>query len=114
MQPAFDYRTHTCSLRYSFSYIVTRGRLSNDKQTVDQAVSGRLSMGAGLVTARVKLCGICGGESGTEAVLRFPLSLIYSSDCSTIIIIYHSELVQQANKWSQEQWSRFHSSPINK
>jgi hypothetical protein len=42
-----------------------------------QAVSGRLPTAAARVQARVRSCGICGGQSGTGEgflrVLRFPL-----------------------------------------
>jgi hypothetical protein len=50
------------------------------------------------VRAQVKSCGICGGQSGTGAgflpVLRFVRPLIHSTNCSTIITIYHPDLVQ--------------------
>jgi hypothetical protein len=54
-----------------------------------QAVSRRLPTAAARIRARVKFCGICGGQSGTRAgflhVLRFP-SAKHSIDCSTLII----------------------------
>jgi hypothetical protein len=41
-------------------------------------------------TARFKICGICRGQSGTGEgllrILRFPLPIINSAYCSTIII----------------------------
>jgi hypothetical protein len=53
---------------------------------VAPAVSRRLPAAAARVRARVKSCGICGGHSGTGAgflpVLRFPLPLIHSTNCS--------------------------------
>jgi hypothetical protein len=68
------------------------------RSAVAQAVSIRLPAAAARVRVRVKSCGICGGQSGTGAgflpVLQFPLPLIHSTDCSTIITIYHPGLVQ--------------------
>jgi hypothetical protein len=62
-------------------------------RTVAQVVSGRLPTGNARVRAQVKSCAICGGQSGTEAgslpVLRFPLPLNHSTNCSTIIITFH-------------------------
>jgi hypothetical protein len=53
---------------------------------VAQADSSRLSTTAALDRARVKSCGIWGGQSGTSAgfllVLRFLLPLIHSTNCS--------------------------------
>jgi hypothetical protein len=47
---------------------------------VDQAISRRLPTAAALVRARVRSCGICGGQNGTGAefllVLGFPLPII--------------------------------------
>jgi hypothetical protein len=46
---------------------------------ITQAVSRRLTTAATWVRARVRSCGICGGQSGTGAgflrVLRFPLPI---------------------------------------
>jgi hypothetical protein len=48
-------------------------------RAIAQAVSRRLPTAAARVRARVRLCGICGGQSGTGAgllrVLRFPLPI---------------------------------------
>jgi hypothetical protein len=61
-------------------------------RAVGQAVSLRHLTAAAVVRARVKSCGTCDGQSGTGAdflrVLRFPLPLIHSFNCSTIITIY--------------------------
>jgi hypothetical protein len=74
-------------------------------RTVAQAVSRWLLTAAARVRARVKSCGICGGQSGTGAsflrVHRFPLPLIQSTNYSTSIAICHPGLIQQTNKWSQ-------------
>jgi hypothetical protein len=49
------------------------------RRTIAQAVSRRLPTAAVRVRPRVYSCGICGGQSGTEAgflrVLRFPLPI---------------------------------------
>jgi hypothetical protein len=62
------------------------------------AVGHRLPTVAAWVRPRGKSCGICGGQGGTEArflrVLRVPLSLNHSTNCSRIITIYHAGRVQ--------------------
>jgi hypothetical protein len=72
---------------------------------VVQEVSHRLLNAVAWVQSWVKSCGICGGQSSTGAgllrVLRFPLSLIHSTNCSTVNTIYHPGLIQYANKWLQ-------------
>jgi hypothetical protein len=59
-------------------------------RAVAQTVSRRLPALAAWVRALVKSCEICGGQSGTGPSclrsLQFPLSLIHSTDCSSIII----------------------------
>jgi hypothetical protein len=64
---------------------------------IAQAVSRWLPTAAPRVRARVRLCGICGGQSGTGAGF-FPstavsLAKLQSSNCSTTTIIYHLGLV---------------------
>jgi hypothetical protein len=65
--------------------------------TVAQAVSRRLPAAAVLVRAQVKSCGLCGAQRGTVADFlrkrQFLLPLIQSTNCSTIITIYHPGLV---------------------
>jgi hypothetical protein len=60
----------------------------NDR-TIAQTVSRRLPTAASRVRARVKKCGICGGQRGSGAgfllMLRFSLPLIHPSNCSTVI-----------------------------
>jgi hypothetical protein len=67
-------------------------------RVVAQAASRRLTTGMARVGTRVKSRGICGGQSGTGEgylrVLRFPLPLIHSTNCSTTITIYRPGLVQ--------------------
>jgi hypothetical protein len=67
-------------------------------RAVAQMISSRISTAATRGQAPVKWLGICGGQNGTGAVffkvLRFPLLLIHSTNCSTIITIYHPGLVQ--------------------
>jgi hypothetical protein len=65
---------------------------SSDR-AVAHRVSRRLPTAETQVLALVRSCGIYGGQSGsgqafTEYVLRFPLSLIHSTNCVTIITIY--------------------------
>jgi hypothetical protein len=67
-------------------------------RAVARVLGGRLHTEAVRVRAQVKSCGTYGGQSGTAAgflrVLRFPLPLIHSTNCSTIITIYHPGLLQ--------------------
>jgi hypothetical protein len=71
-----DYAKYSTSEKADtmFQLIVHRGR------AIAQAVSHRLPTAAARVRAQFKLCGICGGQSGTEAgflrVLRFPLPIL--------------------------------------
>jgi hypothetical protein len=71
-------------------------------RAIAQAVSRRLPIAAARVRAQVTSCGICDGRSGTGAgffrVIRFPFR---STSCSTVTIIYHLRLVQQAKQWPQ-------------
>jgi hypothetical protein len=59
---------------------------------VAQAARHWLPTVAARVRARVRSCGICGGQSGAAVgflrVLRFQ-SAKHSTDCSTLIIFYH-------------------------
>jgi hypothetical protein len=77
----------------SFSYVKTNG-------DVAQAISRRLAIAAAQVRARLKSCGIYGGQSGTGTcflrVLRFPLTLMHFTNCSTALTltVYHPGLVQ--------------------
>jgi hypothetical protein len=54
--------------------------LSERNCAIAQAVSRRLPTAATQVLSQVRLCGICGGQSGTGAgllpVLRFPLPIL--------------------------------------
>jgi hypothetical protein len=68
-------------------------------------VSRRLPTAMAWVRDQVTSCGIAGGQRSAETgVLRlrlFPLSIIHSTVCSIIIIIYYLILEQWANKWPQ-------------
>jgi hypothetical protein len=44
--------------------------------------------------------------------LLFRLPLNHSTNCSTIITIYHPEVVQEANEWPQQEWTWILSSLI--
>jgi hypothetical protein len=74
-------------------------------RAVAQAVSCRPPAAAARGRIRAKSCADRGGQSGTGAgflrVPRFLLPLIHSTNCSTIITIYHPRLVRYANKWPQ-------------
>jgi hypothetical protein len=65
---------------------------------VVQAVSSRLPNAMVWVRDRVTYCGICGEQRGIGAgflrVLQFPLPIIHSTDCFTIVIDYYPGLVQ--------------------
>jgi hypothetical protein len=67
-------------------------------RVIAQAVSRWLPTAAARVRFQVRSYGICGGQSGTGAgflrALRFPLPIPHSTDCSIIIIIDHTGLVQ--------------------
>jgi hypothetical protein len=64
---------HVTSPHFISTFIDWEGR------AITQAVSTRLPTAAARVRCRVWSCGICGGQSGTEAgflwVLRFPLPI---------------------------------------
>jgi hypothetical protein len=74
-----------------------------------QAVSRRLPTAAAWVRAQVRLCGICGGQSGTGAgflrVLRFPLPILIPSTAPhTSPIIrgwYNRPVIDRRTKWTQ-------------
>jgi hypothetical protein len=70
--------------------------LNVEGRAIAQAVSRWLPTAAAWILARVKSCGICGGQSGTGAGFLQVLSTanLHSTNCSTITIIYHLELVQ--------------------
>jgi hypothetical protein len=71
---------------------------------IAQAVSGWLPTAAALVRARVKSCGICGGQSGTGTdlfrVLLFPLPIfippIFPQSPSSIIWSWYNKPVVAA------------------
>jgi hypothetical protein len=84
---------------------------------IAQAVSRRLPSSAALVRARVRSCGICGGQSGPGAgflrVLRFPLPILIPPTAphssSTIIRGWHNRPVSgRRTKWTQS-----HPTPRN-
>jgi hypothetical protein len=71
-----------------------RENLKSDCCAVAQEVSRWLFTAA----ARFRSCEVRGEQSDTGAgsvrVLRFPLPLIHSTNCSTIITVYHTGPVQ--------------------
>jgi hypothetical protein len=83
-------------------------------RAIAQAVSHWLPTAAARARARVRSCGICGGESGTEAVflrvLRLPLSILipptaqYSS--SIIWGWYNRPISGRRTKWTQSHPTR--------
>jgi hypothetical protein len=64
-------------------------------RAIAHAVGRRLPTAAARVRAQVRSCGICGGQSGrfSPSTSVSPANS-HSTDCSTIIIIYHPGLVQ--------------------
>jgi hypothetical protein len=67
-------------------------------RAVAQAASCRLPTAATKVRARVKSCVFCGGQNGTGTgflrVFWLSVSVIYTSNYTTIITIYHKGLLQ--------------------
>lgn len=64
-----------------------------------EAVSDGIAAAAARIRTRVSSYWFCGGQGGTGAgdvrVLRFYLSVIHYTDCSTVIISFcHPELLQ--------------------
>jgi hypothetical protein len=83
--------------------------LSTDlSRDIAQAVSRTLAVSAAQFPAQVSLCGICGGQNGTEAgflrVLRFPLPLIpptaHSSPSSIIRGWYNRPISGRHIDWT--------------
>jgi hypothetical protein len=78
-------------------------------RAVVQAVGRRLPTAAARVQARVRSCGICGGQSGTETgflrVLRFPLPILIPPSAphssSTIQGWYNKPNIGWRTKWTQ-------------
>jgi hypothetical protein len=66
--------------------------------TIAQAVSRRLPTVADRVRARVRSYGICGGQSDTANR--------HSTNCSTVTIIYHLGLVQEASSGRNTEWTQ--------
>jgi hypothetical protein len=68
-------------------YLDVQGRAAG------HAVSRWVPTAAARVRARVNSCWFCGGQSGTDTafilILRFPLPLLHSTNCSTIITIIY-------------------------
>jgi hypothetical protein len=111
-------RQNIFSFRNDLSVSMPSGWLSSNTVLyilgiIAQAVSSRLSTAAARVRARVRSCGICGqigidtdfsrgicGQIGIDTGFSPSTSVSpansHSPNCSTIIIIYHLGLVQQA------------------
>jgi hypothetical protein len=79
-------------------------------RTVVQAVSRRFPTTVAWVRAQVRLCGICGGQSGTGAgflrVLLFPLPILIPtaaphSSSSIIRSWYNKPISGRCTKWTQ-------------
>jgi hypothetical protein len=85
-------------------------------RAIAQAVSRRLPTAAVWVRARVRSCGICGRQSGTEAgilrVLRFPLTILIPPTAphspSIIRGWYNRPVSGRPTKWTQS-----HPTPRN-
>jgi hypothetical protein len=93
------------SPRQGLSVRVSQGR----GRTIAQAVSRGLPTAAARVRARVKSCGICGGQRGTGAgflrVLKFPLPIrippIAPQSSSVIWGWYSMPNSGRSTKWTQ-------------
>jgi hypothetical protein len=83
-----------------------------DGRAIAKAVSRRLPTAAARVRARVRSCGICGGQSGTVAgflrVFRFPLPIfippITPQSPSSIIWAWY----KRANSGRSTKWTQSH------
>jgi hypothetical protein len=102
-------RTFRSYLR-EFTLLLGKGR------AIAQAVSGRLPTAAARVRSQVRSCGICGGQSGTEAgflrVLRFPLPILIpptTAHSSPIIRGWYN----RPNIGRHTKWTQSHPTPRN-
>jgi hypothetical protein len=79
-------------------------------RSIAQAVSCWLPIAAARVRVQVRLCGICGGQSGTRRgflrVIRIPPTAPHSS--STIRVWYNRQIGGRRTKWTQS-----HRTPRN-
>jgi hypothetical protein len=80
----------------------------NSGCAIAHAISSRLSNMAAQARSQVKSCGICGGQSGTEAcflqVLWFPLPIFIPPNAPYSYIIrgwYHRPISGWHTKWTQ-------------
>jgi hypothetical protein len=84
-------------------------------RAIAQAVSRRLPTAAARVRDQVRLCGICGGQSGTGAgflrVLRFLPANSDSTDCSTFIIRRLGLLEYRPVSGRRTKWTPSDSTP---
>jgi hypothetical protein len=78
-------------------------------RAIAQAVSRRLPTAAARVRSQVRSCGICGGQSGTEAdflrVLQFPPTPPHSSS-SIIRSWYNRPVSGRCTKWTRSHFTR--------
>jgi hypothetical protein len=84
-------------------------------RVIAQAVSRRLPTAVARARARIRLCGICGGQSGTGAgflrVLRFPLPIVIppiapQSSSSITWGWYNRTNSGRSTKWTQSDLMR--------
>jgi hypothetical protein len=70
----------------------------NQGRVIALAISDWLPTATATVQASFRSSVTCGGQSGIGAgslrVLRFPLTVIHSTNCFTTITIYHPGLVK--------------------
>jgi hypothetical protein len=77
-----------------FKDTVSEAKVIVAGRAVAQAVSRRLPITAARVRGQVRICGICGGQSGPGAGFLPVFPATHSSDCCTLFTIHHPGVIQ--------------------